>query len=183
VKGIVIYKSKYGSARQYAQWIGNDLNFPVVEASVANKERIKEADIVIVGSSIYMGKALIKRWLRRNLRLLAGKQLFIFLVSGTPLNKRFQLEKYASRSIPAAIRGVAHLFFFPGRMVYKRLSWLDRLLLQTGSMLVKKNGQKNIIIDYNELERENVNELVAMANVIINKKKEPLHEPVGSFPL
>jgi menaquinone-dependent protoporphyrinogen IX oxidase len=181
MKGIIIYKSKYGSARQYAQWIGNDLNFPVVDAAVVNTEKIKEADVIIIGSSIYMGKALIKRWLRKNRGLLIGKQVFLFFVSGTPANKSSQLDKYASTSVPAGIRETAHLFFFPGKMLYRRLSWFDRLLLRMGAQLMKKNGDKNILKDYNELKREHVNELVGPVRAWMNRKNQPLEEPLA-FP-
>ena len=29
MKGIIIYKGKYGATAQYAQWLGEELNFPV----------------------------------------------------------------------------------------------------------------------------------------------------------
>ena len=182
MKGIVIYKSNYGATRQYAQWIGNDLNFAVVSASVVNTQRVKDADMVVIGSSIYMGKALIKGWLRRNKQLLAGKIIFIFLVSGTPVDHRNELEKYTSASIPASIRENIHLFFLPGKMIYQQLSWLHRITLQLGARLLAKNGQRNILQDYNEVRRNNITELVAAANAVILRGQEQPREPKGTRP-
>jgi menaquinone-dependent protoporphyrinogen IX oxidase len=172
--GLVIYKSKYGATRQYAQWIGNDLNFPVVEASEVDKEKLRKTDTVIIGSSIYIGKAIIRRWLRMNKNLLAGKKVYLFFVCGTPLNKHDQLKKYLADSVPAEIRKTGHFVFLPGKLEYKRLSWLDRFLLKAGARLNKKNGERSILQDYNEVNRERVNDLVlAVRGLTISHKEKP----------
>jgi menaquinone-dependent protoporphyrinogen IX oxidase len=177
MKGIVVYKSKYGATRQYAQWIANDLNFPAVDVAVLDKEKLQSADIVVIGSSVYIGKAIIRRWLRINKKLLAGKQVFLFLVCGTPVNKRDQLEKYLADSVPAEIRNTGHFFFLPGKMEYKQLSWLDRFLLQSGARLMKKDGEKNILQDYNEVARKNVNDLVAAVQHVMISHNGKSQEP------
>lgn len=183
MKGLIIYKSKYGATRQYAHWIGNDLNFAVVDVRKVMIERLKQSEVIIIGSSIYMGKALIRRWLRAHKRILHDKLVFIFLVSGTPAAKTVQLEKYMLASVPAELRNNTHTFFFPGKIIYKKLSWPDRFLLNMGARLMKKDGEKNILADYDEVKRDNINELVATVKNEIAKQTSALQEPEGSFPV
>ena len=44
---IVIYKSKYGATEKYAQWIGQDLDCPVVSADDFNKKDFEKYDNII----------------------------------------------------------------------------------------------------------------------------------------
>jgi len=183
MKGLVIYKSKYGATRQYAQWIGADLNFPVVDSTEVDKEKLKAADVVIIGSSIYLGKAIIRRWLLVNKNLLVGKKVFLFLVCGTPADKHDQLKKYLIDSVPAEIRRTGHFVFLPGKMEYKRLSWLDRILLQGGARLMKKNGQKSILEDYNEVSSERIKDLVSAVKRLLAKHEKRSRRPLEIHPM
>lgn len=44
MKGIIIYKGKYGATRQYANWLGSIFGLPVVEAGAETPEQLAEAD-------------------------------------------------------------------------------------------------------------------------------------------
>jgi menaquinone-dependent protoporphyrinogen IX oxidase len=184
MKGLIIYKSKYGAVRQYAHWAGNDLNLPVIEMGAVTTDKIKQADFIIIGSSIYIGKSLNRKWLRKHKRILAEKELFLFFACGTPSNKTLQLEKYLEASVPVELRGKAHTFFLPGRMIVNRLSRFDRFILKMGARLMKKDGQHSILQDYNNLEREHINELVASVKQATGSRvAATLREPEGSYPV
>ena len=53
MKGIVIYKSKYGSTKKYAEWISERTGFDCVEAGKVNAKRLADYDTVIFGGGIY----------------------------------------------------------------------------------------------------------------------------------
>ena len=62
LKGAVIGKSRYVATRQYAEWVGDRLDLPVFDAD-ENILQLKNYDYLVIGSSVYMGKMLIKKWL------------------------------------------------------------------------------------------------------------------------
>jgi menaquinone-dependent protoporphyrinogen IX oxidase len=161
MKAIVIYKSKYGAARQYAHWIGSELNIPVVEACAVDVDKLKNYELVILGSSVYIGKMIIGKWLQKNHPLLAGKKVFMFVVSGTPISKQDQLNSYVTKSVPAEVRNTAQVFFLPGKMVIKELSRFDRFVLTMGAMLGGAKAKEEMLRDYNDVKRENISELAA----------------------
>ena len=41
MKGIVLYKSKYGNTKQYAKWIADDLKFEIRDISQFKKNGIE----------------------------------------------------------------------------------------------------------------------------------------------
>ncbi len=46
---LVLYKSKYGSTKQYAQWIGEALQAPVRSVDDVRDAELKDATTVIIG--------------------------------------------------------------------------------------------------------------------------------------
>ncbi len=48
-KIVVIYKSKYGSSKKYAQWIAEEVNGDLFNSSNIKEEKLKEYDIIVYG--------------------------------------------------------------------------------------------------------------------------------------
>ncbi|QHS55349.1 hypothetical protein GWR56_07280 [Mucilaginibacter sp. 14171R-50] len=142
MKGIIIYAGKYGATCQYAQWLADTLKFPVLPAEKATAASLQGYDSIILGSSVYIGKLVIRRWLQQHESALAGKQLFLFIVCGSAGANNKEQDKLLDNNLSAAIRQQAKIFFMPGRCVISKLSFKDRLLLRLGSMLVKDAAQK-----------------------------------------
>lgn len=67
MKGVVVYKTKYGATSQYAQWISKDLNLPFFEIDELDDGQLDNNGYIIIGSSVYVGKLLIEKWLKNNL--------------------------------------------------------------------------------------------------------------------
>jgi len=51
----VIYKSKYGTTKQYAEWIAEALEAPIFESSGIKPSQLEEYDVVIYGGGLYAG--------------------------------------------------------------------------------------------------------------------------------
>jgi menaquinone-dependent protoporphyrinogen IX oxidase len=51
----VIYQSKYGSTRQYAQWIARDLGAELLERSAVSPADLRKYDVVVYGGGLYAG--------------------------------------------------------------------------------------------------------------------------------
>ena len=53
MKTIVIYKTKYGSAKTYAQWIGEELSCKTVDARDITVQELEAYDNIIYGGGLY----------------------------------------------------------------------------------------------------------------------------------
>ena len=80
MKGVVVYKGRYGATAQYASWTGNILQLPVYENDDLNNVRLNEFDYVIAGTSVYVGKLLLANWINSHEKILSSKKLFLFVV-------------------------------------------------------------------------------------------------------
>jgi menaquinone-dependent protoporphyrinogen IX oxidase len=160
-KGMIVCKGKYGATQQYAEWIANELQLPVFSPDSITREAIQTSDYLIVGSSVYIGRLLIKDWLLRNLDELKNKKLFLFVVCNTPAYETIERNGIIDRNIPAILKDHGELFFMPGRLVNNKLSWKDRLLLRIGSFFekdpVKKKAMKT---DSDNVKIEHIRDLI-----------------------
>jgi len=51
----VIYKSKYGATKQYAEWIAQALDAALLEAGAVKPPQLASFDVVIYGGGLYAG--------------------------------------------------------------------------------------------------------------------------------
>ncbi len=139
---VVIYESKYGYTRRYAEWIGEALSCPVFERKAFHSRDFSQYEVVIYGGGLYAGGISGVRFIRRSLKLLAGKKLLLFTCGladpdspGNISNIRKSLEKEFSGKIPEQIR----LFHLRGGIDYSRLSFVHRSMMSMlRKMLLKK---------------------------------------------
>ncbi|WP_165806719.1 flavodoxin domain-containing protein [Chitinophaga parva] len=160
MKGIIIYRSKYGATSQYAAWLSAALNIPAVAQQQLSRDQLASAGYVILGSPIYMGKLLMRKWLQRQEAALAGKQLFLYLVTATKPDKVEKLQGYIRLNVPPGIRSNCRCFFFPGKIIYRQLSLADKMKVKTGSLLARLMHKKLDVSEFNNVDEAHIQELV-----------------------
>ncbi len=161
MKGIIVYKGRYGATQQYAQWLGEELNFPFMAAEDATKETLKDYDLVVIGTSVYIGKLQISHWLKENRAALIHKKLYLFQVAGTPPEQKEKLDPYIRNGVPEEIRNQCEIHFLPGRLNIQKLSWMDRFMLKMGAKMVKDPAaKKGMLTDYNHVAKEHLAPLI-----------------------
>jgi menaquinone-dependent protoporphyrinogen IX oxidase len=176
MKGIIIYKGKYGATRQYAEWLSQSLELTAITPEGC-EGKLAACDFVILGSSVYIGKLQIAKWLKDHLAEIGDKQVFLFIVCGTPGNETAKLESYVTSSVPAAIRSQCRIYFLPGRLVYKNLSVMDKFMLRMGALLSgEAKTKKAMLTDYDDVKRENLAALLKDARGFSEKKASMLQD-------
>ena len=157
MKGLVIYKGKYGATKQYAMWIGQELQLPVASADRFHIDELPKYDFFILGSSVYIGKLEIKDWLKKNFNVLQNKKIFFFQVAGSPVEQIEKRQSYNKASLPPSILKKAQFYYLPGRMIMRNLSGWDRFMLKMGAKLAKDPVEKKAMLtDFDHVKKEKV---------------------------
>lgn len=157
MKGVIVFRGKYKATKTYAEWIGGELAWPVLDAREATAQAIAKYDCVVAGSAVYIGKLLIKPWLKQNWRTLEQKKMFVFVVCATPPEEMAKLnEMMRSNKLPAfAYRAPVH--YLHGRMIMRKLSWWDRVLLKMGSKLEKDpDTKRGMLTEFDAVQKKNI---------------------------
>ncbi len=157
MKGLVIYKGKYGATKQYAMWIGQELQLPVASADRFPVDELLNYDYFILGSSVYIGKLEIKDWLKKNFYVLQNKMIFFFQVAASPVEQIEKRQSYNKASLPPSILKNIQFYYLPGRMIMRNLSGWDRFMLKMGAKLAKDPVEKKAMLtDFDHVKKEKV---------------------------
>ena len=157
MKGLVIYKGKYGATKQYAMWIGQELQLPVASADRFHTNELMKYDYFILGSSVYIGKLEIKDWLKKNFYVLQNKKIFFFQVAASPVEQIEKRQSYNKASLPPSILKKTQFYYLPGRMIMRNLSGWDRFMLKMGAKLAKDPVEKKAMLtDFDHVKKEKV---------------------------
>jgi menaquinone-dependent protoporphyrinogen IX oxidase len=117
----VIYKSRYGSTKKYAEWIAEELSCPLFEASQINKSEINAYDTVIYGGGLYAGSIAGVKDIAKSYQ----GRLVVFAVGLTP-PEDMNLSEITERNGIVDVK----LFLFRGGYVFDKLSALHKLIMR-----------------------------------------------------
>lgn len=175
MKGVIIYKGKYGSTRDYATLLSKELDIPVFTPTITGGA-LMDADYVLIGSAVYVGKLQLQNWLIRNEAWLKTKKLIFFIVCGTPATDKEKTDKIIADNIPLSLRDNT-VIFLKGRMIQRNLSWTDRLLLKMGAWFTKDpEEKKRMLSDFDGVEAANLRPVLqALKLWDMEKRQELLH--------
>ena len=112
--GTIVYSSKYGATRQYAEWLAADTKLPVVKIGESTIQEISNDDFVVIGTPVYFSKFLVRKWLNRHAKRLQGKKIFVFVVNAAASGEQAKRDRFVTMSVPGELRNHCEFSFFPG---------------------------------------------------------------------
>ena len=161
MKGAIIYQSRYGATRKYAEMLAEALSLPVIREEEVNAGVLKLYDFFLIGSSVYVGKILLRKFLKIYESELKSKQLLFFIVSADTDPDLESHRKLIVENVPESFLTASEFFFLRGKVIYKELSWKDKLMLRMGAMAQKSAERKRLMMtDFDEVKKENLKGLI-----------------------
>ena len=88
---VVIYKSKHGSTKQYAEWIGEELDCPVIAEKDFSKKDFDKYDNIIFGGCVQAGGIMGFDLIKKNMRRLEEKKIVTFAVGLNVMQKETRM--------------------------------------------------------------------------------------------
>ncbi len=139
---IVIYKSKYGSTKQYAQWIADELCCKAVDVKKIKLDDILGYDTVIYGGGLYAEIINGASFITKNLERLSGKKLIVFSTGITPTDCREYYDKLVTeKNFKGDSLERIKVFNFLGKMIISELSPVHRTAIKALKKLM--SGKEN----------------------------------------
>ena len=78
MNGVILYQSKYGATKRYAEWLSEETGFKCKETKKADINEIIEYDSIILGGGIYASGIAGLSFLKKNINKLADKKIIVF---------------------------------------------------------------------------------------------------------
>jgi menaquinone-dependent protoporphyrinogen IX oxidase len=174
MESIIVYCSKYGATKQYAEWLSLKMGILLAEASEITPIQLNKYDCIIIGSPVYIGKLSISQWLKKNLSSLINKKIFLFAVCGTDPKEKDKIQGFIDASVPSEIKNQCEVYFLRGRIVYKELNFWHKLLVRMGASIAKTPEEKAMLHGFDLVDEKNIGPLVnSYERYSIRKGKQP----------
>lgn len=137
-KGIIIYQSKYGATKKYAEWLHRMTGFECVETPKAVISEVINYEIVILCGGIYASGIAGLSFLKKNINKLRDKKIAIFCVGASPYDES-AFEEIKARNLTGDLKEIS-LFYGRGAWDENKMKFMDRTLCK---MLQKSVAKKN----------------------------------------
>lgn len=145
MKGVVIYSSKYGATKQYAQWLSEELKLDLLDAKQLKKEDLVNYDLIVFGTSVYAGRFGITKLVKSSWDMLATKKKFLLVVGMTDPQKTVDIETMLKVNFSDEYLKQMPWYYLRGKLDIGSLGFFYRMLMKMMASMVKDEQEKIIL--------------------------------------
>ncbi|HEX3077150.1 MAG TPA: flavodoxin domain-containing protein [Lachnospiraceae bacterium] len=139
MKIVVVYKSKTGFTKRYAQWIAEELGCGIVEEKKASAGVIKDYSLVIYGGGIIAGQISgLKKF-----KLVASKEnkkLIVFATGATSMDAKQEIDNVRNRNLPEG--NEIPFFYFQSGINYNEMGFGGKMMMKMFTSMLEKKSSK-----------------------------------------
>ena len=142
-KVLVLYFTKYGSTKKYAEWIAEELKGDIFDIKDARHNQLHGYDIIILGSGLYAGSIKGINLLVNNYEKIKDKKLIIFTCGLADYSKTKNSDgiyKRLEKVIPKNIFDNIKVFYLRGGINYKKLNLKHKIMMGMLRKMILKKG-------------------------------------------
>ena len=148
----VVYKSKYGSTKKYAQWIADDAKAVLYECSQVDINKLMEYDTIIYGGGLYASGIAGVSIITKNYNLIKDKSIIVFTVGlADPENKEIFTNVIEKNFPSEEMRKSIKFFHLRGGIDYKRLGIIHKSMMAMLKIMLSKKDASELSNEDKEL--------------------------------
>lgn len=139
----VIYKSKYGSTKKYAEWIGEELECDVLDTGSVSADTLKKYDTIIYGGGLFAGGVNGFNLITKNFDAVRDKNLILFTVGLADPNDTENTDHIKGgikKAVSPELFDKMKIFHLRGGIDYSNLGVVHKAMM---AMLVKTMKSKD----------------------------------------
>lgn len=139
-KTVVVYRSKTGYTKKYADWLKEELHCDLLEGNKTKATDLLSYDTIIYGGGIYASQINGVKLITGQMEQLKGKKIIILAVGSAPV-KDDTASEILKANIPEEFRDKVKVFCLRGGFDYSKLSFGNKLLMNMIKPMMKKEKQ------------------------------------------
>ena len=136
---VVIYKTKYGSAKQYAQWLAEELKADLFESSRFAPEMFKDYENIIYGGSLYAVGILGISLIKNNFDKIKDKNVIVFSVGASPADEKPMNDVKTKNFTDEMLNNIKY-FHLRGAFDFTKLNWIHKFLMWMMRKMIERKA-------------------------------------------
>ena len=132
-KKLVVYNSKYGHTKQYAQWLAEELKADICNGKKLKKKELNDYSTILFGSSLYAGTNKAASLIVKNLEQIKDKKVVLFTCGLADVSNEQNIvgiNKALDKVITPEIRERVKIFHVRGGIDYNNLTFLHKMMMK-----------------------------------------------------
>ncbi len=142
MRGVIIYRSTYGSTKQYAEWVHEETGFPLFDSRDGSIPW--DVDTVVIGCPVIAFKPSLNGWIQKHWDKLNGKRVFLFTTSGADPAKR-PVRDLVEKALPDGVKQGVRVFPLAGRFDFTKATRTHKIMLRLAAFLLRSEEIKHQI--------------------------------------
>lgn len=172
MKTVVIYKSKTGFTKKYAQWIAEELSADIFELAKVSADIFTDYDTVIFGGGLYAVGINGLKQIISNFDRLKGKKIIVFATGASPSREEV-INEVRNKNFTSEQQKQIKFFYLRGGFDYSKLKLIDRFLMTLFKRKLKKtkkltSDERGMLAAYDIpvdfTRKKNIDELISYVN-------------------
>ena len=140
----IIYKSKYGSTKKYAEWIAQETKADLFDSSKIDIQKLMDYDTIVYGGGIYANGIAGISAITKNYEKLKDKRIMVFTVGIASTDDKKAFLPIIEKNFSKEMRENIEFFHFRGEIDYKNLGIIHKSMLTMLKAKSSKDGEKKI---------------------------------------
>lgn len=137
---VILYKSKYGATKKYAEWLSQKLNCDLLSLDKVEIQQLQKYKTVILGGGIYASGISGISFLKKQYDKLSGKNLVVFAVGASPYDEK-AMAALREHNFKGELKNIP-CFYCRGAWNENIMSWRDKILCKMLKKAVSKKDPK-----------------------------------------
>jgi len=174
MKTVVIYKSKTGFTKKYAEWIAEELSADIVDVSKVTTNMLTAYDTVIYGGGLYIIGINGVKFIAQNIDKLKDKKVVVFATGASP-SREEAMSEVRDKNFTLEQQKHIQFFYFRGGFDYSKLKPFDKVLMILLKWKMKMKREKELTPDERGMlasydkpvdftRKKNIDEIIAYVN-------------------
>lgn len=141
MKSVVIYKSKTGYTKKYAEWLAEELSADILEVSKADIDMLESYDTIIYGGSLYAVGITGVKFILKHIDKLKDKKLVVFATGASPKRENV-IKEVQDKNFTKEEQEFIKFFYLRGGFNYKKLNFFDKFLMNALKRKIKSKNKE-----------------------------------------
>ena len=172
MKTIVIYKSKTGFTKKYANWISEELSADICEFSNTDIDKLTDYETIIYGGGLYVGGINGVKLITQNIDKLKDKKVVVFATGASPAREEV-VSEVKNRNFTSKQQQSIKFFYLRGGFDYNKLNFINKGLMTLLKFNLKNKkkltpDERGMLEAYNTpvdfTRKENIEEIISYVN-------------------
>ena len=136
----VVYQSKSGSTKKYAQWIAEAVGGDLLQGEKTKVEDLLEYDTIVYGGGLYAVGINGVKLITNHYEKLKEKQIIVYALGASPVRQEIY-EEVKNKNLTEEQQETIEFFLLRGGFDKSKLTFVDRILMQI--MRIRLKRKKN----------------------------------------